>query len=107
MTFYFKMGVWLAVKTRRGLDSSSMHQACEMDENSSFGDLSVRILGEHETIQKIELSSTNSKFKMEAKTETPTSVCSQFGAFSVEIFVQVAGEETPTTFQRSNLRFLC
>ena len=63
MKFYFKMGVWLAVKTWRGLDSSSMHQACEMDENSSFGDLSLRILGEHETIQKIELSSTNSKFK--------------------------------------------
>ena len=99
------MGVWLAVKTRRGLDSSSMHQACEMDANSSFGDLSLRILGEHETIEKIELSSTNSRFKMEVKTETPISVCSQFGAFSVEIFVQVAGEETPTTVSSEQSAF--
>ena len=56
-------------------------------------------LGEHETIQKIELSSTNSKFKMEVK------VCSQFGAFFVEIIVQVFGEETPTTVSAEQSAF--
>lgn len=42
---------------------------------------------------------------MEVKTETPISVCSQFGAFSVEIFVQVAGEKTPTTVSAEQSAF--
>ena len=87
------MGIWLAVKTRRESNSSPTHQACEMEPNSSFGDLTLRFVGEDETIEKIELSSTNSKFKMEVKTDTPISVCNQFGAFSVEIFVQIARED--------------
>ena len=72
------MGIWLAVKTQRGLKSSSAsHQACEMEVNNTFGDLSLRFVGVDETIEKIELSSSNSKFKMEVKTETPIAVCNQ------------------------------
>ena len=43
---------------------SSTHQACEMEANSSFGDLTLRFFREDDMIEKIELSSTNSKFKM-------------------------------------------
>ena len=96
----FKMGVWLAVKTQRGLNSSSTSRACEMEANSSFGDLSFRFIGEGDTIDKIELSST----KMGVQTTTPISVCNQFGAFSVEIFIRVPEEEMDTNPKSSSIQ---
>ena len=92
------MGVWLAVKTRRRLNSSSTSRACEMEANSSFGDLSFCFIGDGDTIDKIELSST----KMGVQTTTPISVCNQFGAFSVEIFIRVPEEEMDTNPKSSS-----
>ena len=86
------MGVWLAVRIRQGLSPSS-HEACEIEETQTFGDLSMRFVEEDKTIERIELTSSKSKFKMDVKTTTPISVCNQFGAFTVDIFIRVNGEE--------------
>ena len=63
------MGDWLAVKTAwvvgRGSNLSSTHQACEMEANSSFGDLTLRFDRGDEIIENVELSSTNWKFKID------------------------------------------
>ena len=98
----------LAVETRRGLNSCSTSRACEMEANSSFGDLSFRFIGEGDTIHKIELSSTNSNFKMRVQTTTLISVCNQFGEFSVNIFIRVPKKKwTPTrrVLPRSDVHF--
>ena len=92
----------LAVETRRGLNSCSTSRACEMEANSSFGDLSFRFIGEGDTIHKIELSSTNSNFKMRVQTTTLISVCNQFGEFSVNIFIRIPEEEMDTNPKSSS-----
>ena len=68
------MMILLALRTWRGLDSSSIHQACKMNENTSFDDLSLCVLGEQKTIK---LNSTNLRFKMAVITEKALLVCNQ------------------------------
>ena len=89
------MGVWLAVKTKRGA-TSSINMVYEMELIiASFQDVIIRLpnVKENEEITNIRIYSTSGNFEMVVQLSTPIAICTQFTAFSEEISVKTEQNE--------------
>ena len=84
------MGLWLGVKVRRGLNTST-NRAYEVSASESFQDLLQKLpdISENDVVANVRIYNQSEKFEMIVKLDTPVGVCNQFSAFLVEFVIDV------------------